>query len=148
MLLQASWIPSPSRTFTYQAQLLLTSYLHLFWILLNTTDDIIYYAWHNYVSSDSKQGMAAYIVFQGSKLHSLPNGRQNYSLFSANKLQWDGWHLRLPCFIRMKCPEAEDKLYQSKLMYRDDAGRSPLWNRTGWVEGWSQNWDTVSSNWR
>ena len=44
-------------------KLLISSYLHLFWILLNTTghsDDVICYAWRNYVyvSSDSKQGMA------------------------------------------------------------------------------------------
>ena len=45
-----------------------------------------------------------------------------YSLW--NKLQGDGWQLRLPrCSYTQKSPEAEDKLYQIKVVVRNDAGR-------------------------
>jgi len=56
------------------------------------------------------------------KLHSLLNGDRNIADSLRNKLQGDDLQLQLPCHIRMKCPEAEDKLYQIEIV-RDDPGR-------------------------
>jgi len=33
------------------------------------SDDVMSYEWRNYMSSDSKRWMAAYLVFRWSKLH-------------------------------------------------------------------------------
>jgi len=49
----------------------------------------------------------------------------------------------------MKILETEGKLYQIEVVARDDAGRRvKVRNRTQWAEGWQQNWDPLTSNWR
>ena len=74
-------------------KLLTMSYSHLFRILLNTTgyfDDVMYYAWRNYVSSDRKRRVAAYLVFQRRFILGWMEDKNiAYSLW--NKLQGDDY---------------------------------------------------------
>jgi len=80
----------------------------------------MYYAWRNYVSSDCVTMQRTECFREASFILCWMEDRNiAYSLW--NKLQGDGWQVRLPRCIQ-KSPEAEDKLYQIKVV-RNDAGR-------------------------